>query len=184
MPSTSIGAGSGDNISSSYPCAKLENIIWKNNYSTKTINKKKLNNKFDEKKKKKQNKSRKSCRFEEFDGGKLKDLYTVDDKYIDFFNKLNPVAYKYKVGHRTHLGFGAQSVEKALYNSGLNTEEFAGILVDKNVDIGEGEKLSPDGKTHFDKLYSIRYEEFIALNTLMIQKLQKRISELEGLLGR
>jgi len=114
----------------------------------------------------------------------LKDLYTVDDKYIDFFNKLNPVAYKYKVGHRTHLGFGAQSVEKALYDSGLNTEEFAGILVDKNVDIGEGEKLSPDGKTHFDKLYSIRYEEFIALNTLMIQKLQKRISELEGLLGR
>ena len=114
----------------------------------------------------------------------LKDLYTVDDKYIDFFNKLNPVAYKYKVGHRTHLGFGAQSVEKALYDSGLNTEEFAGILVDKNVDIGEGEKLSQDGKTHFDKLYSIRYEEFIALNTLMIQKLQKRISELEGLLGR
>ena len=114
----------------------------------------------------------------------LKDLYTVDDKYIDFFNKLNPVAYKYKVGHRTHLGFGAQSVEKALYDSGLNTEEFAGILVDKNVDIGEGEKLPPDGKTHFDKLYSIRYEEFIALNTLMIQKLQKRISELEGLLGR
>lgn len=121
----------------------------------------------------------------------LKDLYSIDDKFTDFFDKLNPVAYKYKVGHRMHLGFGAQSVEKALFDSGLGTEDFAGILIDKNVDISEDEKLSPDGKTHFDKLYSIRYEEFIALNTLMIQKLKKenselseRINELERLLRR
>ena len=47
-------------------------------YSTKSIDKQKLNNKFDESKNKKQNKSRKSGRFEEFDGGKLKDLKQVD----------------------------------------------------------------------------------------------------------
>lgn len=108
----------------------------------------------------------------------LKDLYSIDDKFTDFFDKLNPIAYKYKVGHRMHLGFGAQSVEKALFDSGLDTEDFAGILIDKDVDISEDEKLSPDGKTHFDKLYSIRYEEFIALNTMMIKRLQ---SEVEGL---
>lgn len=47
-------------------------------YSTKSIDKQKQNNKFDENKNKKQNKSRKSGRFEEFDGGKLKDLKQVD----------------------------------------------------------------------------------------------------------
>ena len=47
-------------------------------YSTKSIDKQKLNNKFDENKSKKASKSRKSGRFEEFDGGKLKDLKQVD----------------------------------------------------------------------------------------------------------
>jgi len=110
----------------------------------------------------------------------LKNLYVMDDKYVNFFNKLNPVAYVYKVGHRKHIGFGAQSVEKALLDSGLTTEDFAGLLIDENVDIGDDERISPDGKTHFDKLYSLRYEEFIALNTMMIQKLQSRIKDLEG----
>ena len=110
----------------------------------------------------------------------LKDLYDIDDRYVKFFNKLNPITYIYKVGHRKHLGFGAQSVEKALLDSGLSTEEFAGVVIDKNIDIGEDERISPDGKTHFDKLYSLRYEEFIALNTMMIQKLQKEIQSLQN----
>ena len=114
----------------------------------------------------------------------LKDLYEMDDRYISFFNNLNPVAYKYKVGHRSHLGFGAQSVEKALIDSGLTTEDFAGLLIDKDVEIGEDEVLSPDGATYFDKLYSLRYEEFIALNTMMIKQLQKEIRELKEQIRR
>jgi len=117
----------------------------------------------------------------------LKDIYAIDDRYIDFFDKIDPVVYKYKVGHRKHLGFGAQSVERALLDSGLTTEDFAGVLIDEDVTIGEGERLSPDGKTHFNKLYSMRYEEFIALNTLMIKQLRaenkaltERIKKLEG----
>ena len=47
-------------------------------YSTKSIDKQKLNNRFEDNKTKKQNKSRKTGRFEEFDGGKLKDLKQVD----------------------------------------------------------------------------------------------------------
>lgn len=46
-------------------------------YSTKSIDKQKLNNKYDDNKKK-NNKSRKTGRFEEIDGGKLKDLKQVD----------------------------------------------------------------------------------------------------------
>lgn len=113
----------------------------------------------------------------------LKDLFAIDDKYVDFFNRLNPLAYKYKVGHRTHLGFSAQSVEKALTDSGLTTEEFAGLLIDRDVDIGDDEELSPDGTKHFDKLYSLRYEEFITLNTLMIKQLQEEIRELKEQIG-
>lgn len=109
----------------------------------------------------------------------LKDIEQMDDRYVDFFNNLNPVAYKFKVGHRTHIGFGAQTVEKALLNSGLTTNDFAGIVIDKDIDMGEEWGLSPDNKTHFKELYSLRYEEFIALNTMMIQKLQKRIEDLE-----
>lgn len=114
----------------------------------------------------------------------LKDLSEIDSRYVDFFDQLNPVAYKYKVGHRTHLGFGAQSVEKAIYDAGLTTEEFAGILIDKDVVLGDGEVISPDGATYFEKLYSIRYEEFIALNTMMIKKLQTEIKELKEQLGK
>jgi len=114
----------------------------------------------------------------------LKDLYYINDKYVDFFNKLDPIAYKYKIGHRMHLGFGAQSVEKALLNSGLTTEEFAGIVISEDVDIGEDERMSPTGEKHFDKIYSLRYEEFIALNTMMIQKLQKKINILESKIKR
>ena len=48
-------------------------------YSNKVIEKQKANSKFDDNKtNKKNNKSRKSGRFEEFDGGKLKDLKQVD----------------------------------------------------------------------------------------------------------
>ncbi len=46
-------------------------------YSTKSIDKEKLNNKYDDNKKK-NNKSRKTGRFDEIDGGKLKDLKQVD----------------------------------------------------------------------------------------------------------
>lgn len=114
----------------------------------------------------------------------LKDIFEIDDKYSTFFDKLNPVAYKYKVGHRTHLGFGARAVENAIYTAGLSTEDFAGLLIDKDVDLGAGEIISPDGATHFDELYSLRYEEFIALNTMMIKKLQREIKELKEELGK
>ena len=46
-------------------------------YSTKSIDKEKLNNRYDENKKK-NNKSRKTGRFDEIDGGRLKDLKQVD----------------------------------------------------------------------------------------------------------
>ena len=53
-----------------------------------------------------------------------------------------------------------------MIQSGLTTKDFAGFV-----------KYN-DPKTN-DEKYGLRYEEFIALNTHMIQKLYKRIEVLE-----
>ena len=110
----------------------------------------------------------------------LKDLYPIDERYEKFFMNLKPVLYKYKVGHRIHLGYGARAVENALTDAGLTTEEFAGILIAKDVTIGEDEVISPDGQTHFEELYSLRYEEFGALYAHMLKKSITRINYLEN----
>ena len=114
----------------------------------------------------------------------FKELTDIDERYEQFFYKLKPTLYKYNLGHRKHIGFGARAVEKALKESGLNTEEFAGILIDKDVDIGKDELLNKDGNTHFEELYYLRYEEFISLNTLMLQKALSRITKLENTIER
>ena len=107
----------------------------------------------------------------------LKDIYEIDDKYIEFFNNLKPITYVYKdKGHRNHMGFGARQVEEALTKAGLTTEQFAGVLKDNNVTISADE-MGTEEDVHFDELYSLRYEEFIALNTMMIQKQAKQIEE-------
>lgn len=116
-----------------------------------------------------------------------KDIYDLSDKYVEFFMKLRPVTYKYNakenIGHRDHLGYIAQEVEDALTTSGLTTEQFAGICIENDVtlDFYEDSSLTDKereaNKIHYDKLYSLRYEEFIALNTHMIQKAYKKIEE-------
>lgn len=107
----------------------------------------------------------------------LKNIYDLDDKYLDFFMNLKPISYVYKDnGHRNHLGFGARQVEQALLDADLTTEDFAGVLIDKDVTIGADE-AGTEEDVHYDELYSLRYEEFIALNTAMIQKQAKIIEE-------
>ena len=89
---------------------------------------------------------------------------TLPDEYNLFFNDLHPVRYKYIDGNsnRYHTGFIAQDVEQAILNSGLSTQDFAGLVKDE------------------DNNYYLRYEEFIALNTWQIQKSKARIAELEN----
>lgn len=108
----------------------------------------------------------------------LKDLYEINTKYEDFFMNLHPVLYKYKHnGHRTHIGYGARAVELALMSSGLSTEEFAGILIDRDVTISADEAQTEEDQ-HYDELYSLRYEEFGPLYAHMLQKAIRRIDEL------
>ena len=137
-----------------------------------------------------------------------RDIYDINDQYVEFFMRLRPVSYKYNakenVGHRDHIGYIAQEVEDALLDSGLTTEQFGGICIETDVDFNmdyDSEMTEEElaaGNIHYDKLYSLRYEEFIALNTHMIQKalnlidaqqakideLETRIAKLEKILER
>lgn len=95
----------------------------------------------------------------------------INEKYIAFFNLLHPVTFRYNDGQsgRLHIGFIAQEVLRALEDSGLTSQDFAGYVR------AESEEAGLDG---YELL--IRYSEFTALNTFMIQKLvaeNKQIKE-------
>lgn len=126
-----------------------------------------------------------------------KNIHGIDDKYIDFFMRLVPVSFQFSDGIRTHIGFVSQDVESAMAASGLTDLDFAGFCKDKKTrqvqktrqvkvlnETGEEtvetivyfeDEIIPD-----EYIYSLRYDEFIALNTAMIQRIYKRLSALEG----
>ena len=95
------------------------------------------------------------------------------------FNKLRPVTYKFKNGTsgRTHYGFISQDVEDSLEELNLTGQDFAGFCKDVQVKNGQV-ALDGNGDQIYD--YSLRYTEFIALNTYMIQKLQAENNELKA----
>jgi hypothetical protein len=98
---------------------------------------------------------------------KLKNLEVLNSKEEAFFDNLTPLKFTWinedEKNKTYHFGFGAQSVEKSLVNSGLNPEDY--FIVE-------------DGKTK-----SLSYSDFIALNTWQIQKLKQRVAELEARLS-
>lgn len=100
-----------------------------------------------------------------------KDISNDLEKYSKIFDLLKPASYKFIDGTsgRTHIGFVAQDVEEAIVSCGLTAIDFAGYC-EGETDKGEITR-------------SLRYEEFIALNTYEIQKLKKRVTELESILG-
>lgn len=111
-----------------------------------------------------------------------KDIRPFAEVYEELFFDLEPSTFKLKNGesNRTHAGFISQDVEKALEKNGLSALDFAGFCKDQKVEIVMGE----DGKekevpVEGEYNYSLRYEEFIALNTHMIQKIYTKIENLE-----
>lgn len=93
----------------------------------------------------------------------------IDAKYEELFDILRPVIFKYLDGRsgRYHTGFIAQEVDQALRDVGLSRQDFAALCVSE-----EGTE---------QEYWGLRYEEFIALCVLEIQKLKKRIKYLEQL---
>lgn len=111
-----------------------------------------------------------------------------DERFDALFSQLNPVSYKWKdytdkikgttsdaagneteveidnphVFKRLHHGMIAQQVEKAMNDCGITSEEFAGLIKDK--DTGE---------------YGLRYEEFIPMLIKQVQDLKQEIQILK-----
>lgn len=103
----------------------------------------------------------------------------LTDKHMKFFSLLQPVSFTFTDGTsgRTHIGFISQDVEDAMEKSGLTDLDFAGFC--KTVKTKE--VIGEDGNKRYEAetdengnpvyVYALRYEEFIALNTFMIQRL-------------
>lgn len=121
-----------------------------------------------------------------------KDFTEFDERYEKLFLDLKPTLYKFKDGtsDRLHSGFISQDIEDSLAKYDLTALDFAGFCKDKvQEDISEkGEervlqdKLDENGDPIYE--YSLRYEEFIALNTHMLQKAYKKIEEQEAKINK
>lgn len=111
----------------------------------------------------------------------------LSKKHIDFFRLLAPVSFTFKDGKsgRTHIGFISQDVEEAMSKAGLTDLDFAGFCKDiKTVvkcdeDGQEIEEPELDENGNVQYIYSLRYGEFIAMNTYMIQDTMNKIDKLE-----
>ena len=92
-------------------------------------------------------------------------IQNITEKYDEFYDLISPKLYRLNQGTsgRIHSGFIAQEVETALSLAGIDTKDFAGICIEQNTE-------AP---------MSIRYDEFIAINTWQIQKLKARVKQAE-----
>lgn len=98
----------------------------------------------------------------------------IDERYIEFFDKLEPVSYELigPIHDRVHLGFISQDVKAAMDEVGLTDLDFGGYCRDAKMKYDEEigvdvPVLDKDGNPVYE--YSLRYGEFIALNSKMIQ---------------
>lgn len=119
-----------------------------------------------------------------------------DEKYDIFFDSLKPREYKYILGSsgRPHFGYITQEVEEALTAAGLTTKDFAGVNImpihcreqetDENGNKYDIED-SPDNyllDKNIHEQHNLIYTEFIALNTMQIQKLKTKVERLEEMI--
>lgn len=110
------------------------------------------------------------------------DIADIDQRYIDLFDKLRPVSFAFSdpESDRIHIGFISQDVEAAMEEVGLTDLDFAGFCRDALTEWDEEtqtEKAVVDEDGNPVYLYSLRYSEFIALNSKMIQVNRKKIDE-------
>lgn len=107
-----------------------------------------------------------------------------DDRFERFFELLQPMEYRLiENDDKMHIGFVAQDVEQAMKCCDISENEFYGLehaeFSEKDFESNEEwEKfLEQNGGTN--DMYTLCYQEFIALNTAMIQKLQNRCNDFE-----
>lgn len=113
------------------------------------------------------------------DRNKKEDISYDMSAYEAVFDALRPVTYKLKEGTsgRRHGGFIAQDLEQAILGAGLTTKEYAAYCA---IPVYEKDSNGNNTDVIIDYTYAIRYDEIIPINTYEIQKLKKRVAELEA----
>lgn len=110
------------------------------------------------------------------DRRKKKDISDDISVYKDILSEVTPVQYRYNdiEGDKVRIGFIAQDLDSIFEKHGLNPRDFAAIRLD---DVDPTDTI-PDGK-----VYGLSYDGFVALNTALIQDLQKENTELKNKLA-
>ncbi|MBS4933547.1 MAG: tail fiber domain-containing protein [Clostridiales bacterium] len=113
-----------------------------------------------------------------------KDFSTFDERHEKFFMNLTPATYrmayeKNSDEYKRTNGFVAQDVESALINAGLKPEELDIISYD-TVDQEYLNEMFNGHPPDIRKQYSLNYNNFISLNTYMIQKNRKELNYQSG----
>ena len=107
-----------------------------------------------------------------------------DDRFERFFELLQPMEYRLiENDEKMHMGFVAQDVEQAMTDCDISENEFYGlehtVFSEKDFESNEEWKNFLERNGGANDMYTLCYQEFIALNTAMIQKLQNRCSDFE-----
>lgn len=107
-----------------------------------------------------------------------------DDRFERFFELLQPMEYRLiENDEKMHIGFVAQDVEQAMTDCGISENEFYGlehaVFSEKDFESNEEWKNFLERNGGANDMYTLCYQEFIALNTAMIQKLQNRCNDFE-----
>ena len=107
-----------------------------------------------------------------------------DDRFERFFELLQPMKYRLiENDDKMHIGFVAQDVEQAMTDCGISENEFYGlehaVLSEKDFESNEEWEKFLEQNGGANDMYTLCYQEFIALNTAMIQKLQNRCNDFE-----
>lgn len=107
-----------------------------------------------------------------------------DDRFERFFELLQPMEYRLiENDDKMHIGFVAQDVEQAMTDCDISENEFYGlehaVFSEKDFDSNEEWEKFLGQNGGANDMYTLCYQEFIALNTAMIQKLQNRCNDFE-----
>lgn len=107
-----------------------------------------------------------------------------DDRFERFFELLQPMEYRLiENDEKMHIGFVAQDIEQAMTDCGISENEFYGlehaVFSEKDFESNEEWEKFLEQNGGANDMYTLCYQEFIALNTAMIQKLQNRCNDFE-----
>ena len=98
--------------------------------------------------------------------------YGYDKRFDALFDNLRAVTYELKANPgKRHTGMIAQDVEQAMIDAGISENEFAGLMKLEHAPKDEQDTKKYD--------YFLGYEEFIPMLIDQVQKLKKRIDDLE-----